>query len=132
LRATPGPVYPSYGKRVAEDGFEEGQPLRVVLADTLGAGTDARIIGAIDLCRGAPMKFELDRGADALHIRPKEGLVEKTIEPDGGAYADLDAGDRSPGLEFVALRAFDEWTERYGSLNIPDEVQGRDSSLTPA
>jgi uncharacterized protein YuzE len=78
------------------------------------------------------MKFEFDREADALYIRLKEGRVERTIELDRGVYADLDAEDRPLGLEFIALRAFDEWMERYGTLNIPEKVEGRDSFLTPA
>jgi hypothetical protein len=78
------------------------------------------------------MKFEFDREADALHVSLGEGRVERTIELDGGAYADLDAEDRPPGPEFLVLQAFDDWMERYGTLNIPEKVEGRDSFLTPA
>jgi hypothetical protein len=45
----PDLTYPSYGKRVAEDVFESGRLLRVVFVDTPEAGTDARVISAIDL-----------------------------------------------------------------------------------
>jgi hypothetical protein len=48
----PDLVYPSYGKRVAEDVFEGGRLLRVVFVDTPVAGTDARIVSAIDLAEG--------------------------------------------------------------------------------
>jgi len=44
--------YPSYGKRVAEDVFDGGRVLRIVFVDTPEAGTDARIISAIDLEKG--------------------------------------------------------------------------------
>jgi len=48
----PDLVYPSYGKRVAEDVFEEGRLLRIVFVNTPSEATDARIISAIDLAEG--------------------------------------------------------------------------------
>jgi hypothetical protein len=48
----PDLTYPSYGKQVAEDVFEGGRLLRVVFVDTTEAGTDVRIISAIDLEEG--------------------------------------------------------------------------------
>lgn len=78
------------------------------------------------------MRFEFDREADALYIRLREGRVDKTIELEEGVYADLDAESRPLGLEFIALRAFDEWMRRHGTLNVPDKVEGRDSFLATA
>ena len=40
------------------------------------------------------MRFEFDSEADALYIRINEGRVDRTIELEVGAYADLDAGGR--------------------------------------
>lgn len=48
----PDLTYPSYGKRVSEDVFESGRLLRIIYVDTPEAGTDARIISAIDLEEG--------------------------------------------------------------------------------
>ena len=48
----PDLTYPSYGKQVAEDVFESGRLLRIVFVHTPEAGTDARIISAIDLEEG--------------------------------------------------------------------------------
>ena len=78
------------------------------------------------------MRFEFDREADALYIRLREGRVARTIELDEGVYADLDAEKHPLGLEFIALRAFDEWMRRHGSLNVPDKVEDKDSFLAPA
>jgi hypothetical protein len=36
------------------------------------------------------------------------------------------------GLEFVVLAAFDEWLKRYGTLNVPERVEGREAFLSPA
>ncbi len=54
LRVMNGPdlSYPSYGKRVAQDVFEGERILRIVFVDAPEAGTDARIISAIDLEEG--------------------------------------------------------------------------------
>jgi uncharacterized protein YuzE len=78
------------------------------------------------------VRFEFDSEADALYIRLKYGRVERTIELEEGIYADLDAEDRPLGLEFVTLAAFDERMKRYGTLNVPQRVTGRDSFLSPA
>ena len=48
----PDLTYPGYGKQVAEDVFECGRLLRIVYVDTPEAGTDARIISAVDLKEG--------------------------------------------------------------------------------
>jgi len=54
LRVMNGPdlSYPSYGKRVAQDVFEGERILRIVFVDAPEAGTDARIISAVDLKEG--------------------------------------------------------------------------------
>ena len=49
----PDLTYPSYGKQVAENVFEGGRLLRIVVfVDTPESETDARIISAIDLEEG--------------------------------------------------------------------------------
>ena len=48
----PDLTYQSYGKRVVEDVFAGGRLLRIVFVNTPEAGTDARIISAIDLEEG--------------------------------------------------------------------------------
>jgi uncharacterized protein YuzE len=78
------------------------------------------------------MKFEFDSEADALYIRLREGRVERIIELDEGVCADLDAEDCPLGLEFIALAAFDEWVKRHGTLNVPEQVEGRESFFSPA
>jgi hypothetical protein len=49
---SPDLTYPSYGKQVAEDVFEDGRLLRIIFVDTPDVETDARIISAIDLEEG--------------------------------------------------------------------------------
>ena len=70
------------------------------------------------------MRFEYDRQADALHVRLREGRVERTVELAEGAYADLDVEDRPVGLEFVALAAFHDVLERHGTLVVPERASG--------
>ena len=78
------------------------------------------------------MRFEFDSEADALYIRINEGRVDRTIELEEGVYADLDAGGRPLGLEFIALAAFDGWMKRHGTLNVPERATGPESFLSPA
>lgn len=48
----PDLTYPSYGKRVSEDVFEDDRLLRIVFVDTPDGESDAKIISAIDLEEG--------------------------------------------------------------------------------
>ncbi len=78
------------------------------------------------------MRFEYDNEVDALYVRIRDGEVARTLELEEGAYVDLDAESRPLGLEFIALAAFEDFLRRYGTLHVPERVEGRESFLSPA
>lgn len=73
------------------------------------------------------MRFELDTEVNALYIYFREigpGEVDRTVELEGGVNLDIDAEERTLGLEFVDaddLRRFP--AEHGGELDIPDKAE---------
>lgn len=78
------------------------------------------------------MRIDYDREAKAVYLAVFEGVHDRTIEIEPlKIYVDLDAEGRTMGIEFLSLRAFEQFMEEHGGLNLPERFAGP-QSLVPA
>jgi uncharacterized protein YuzE len=78
------------------------------------------------------MRIEFDREANAVYVYVSEGEHARTIEVEPlKIYVDVDAEDRTLGVEFLTWDAFQWYIGEHGGLNIPERFAGP-QSLVPA
>jgi len=78
------------------------------------------------------MRIEYDREARAMYWHVSEGEHARTIEVEPlQIYVDVDAEDRTLGIEFLSWDAFWKYLDEHGGLNMPKQFAGP-QSLVPA
>ena len=78
------------------------------------------------------MPIEYDREAKAVYVSVAEGVHARTVEiVPLKIYVDVDAEDRVLGIEFLSMKAFEQFLEEHGGLNTPERFTGP-QSLAPA
>ena len=78
------------------------------------------------------MRIEYDREAKAVYVNVAEGEHARTVEVEPlKIYVDVDGEGRTLGIEFLSLKAFQQYIEEHGGLDIPERFAGP-QSLVPA
>jgi uncharacterized protein YuzE len=78
------------------------------------------------------MRIEYDREARAVYLYVAEGEHARTVEVEPlKIYVDVDAEDRTLGVEFLSWDAFQRYIDEHGGLNVPERYAGP-QSLVPA
>jgi uncharacterized protein YuzE len=78
------------------------------------------------------MRIEYDREARAVYLYVAEGEHARTVEVEPlKIYVDVDAENRTLGVEFLSWDAFQRYIDEHGGLNVPERFAGP-QSLVPA
>ena len=78
------------------------------------------------------MRIEYDREARAVYLHVADGEHTRTVEVEPlKIYVDVDAEDRTLGVEFLSWEAFQRYIDEHGGLNVPERFAGP-QSLVPA
>ena len=78
------------------------------------------------------MRIEYDREAKAVYVNVADGEHARTVEVEPmKIYVDVDSEGRTLGIEFLSLKAFQQYIEEHGGLDIPERFAGP-QSLVPA